>query len=663
MNVGRIVFFFEQKKIVGAVCLEVRDSRLHCLTEENREITLGANRIVQTSSQTLDPRLPREELVQRLRAVVERQKDLVGTLSVPELWELVVGEGEAFTLRELAELIFDSRISFDQEMALFRALAEDRVYFKQKGEHFLPRSPERVQEILLQAERAAEEEREIEEAGRWLAAIWAGEREPPPPSGPKIVSLLKEMALFGAEAPELAKVRDLLQRAKISPEAVFDLLVRLGEWQEDENLHLLRHQIPFPFPEAVQREAEQVMAVTAPALLREVPGREDLTSLPILTIDSESTRDIDDALSLERLGNEFQVGIHITDVAGPLDGRREIFQEAMARGTSIYLPDQRIPMIPPALSEGICSLVAGEPREALSLLVVLDAEGRIREQRITPSLVRVRRRLSYDSADRLMEDGDEELTALKRLAERLAQRRMAQGAFFIPRPERIVRVSREKEICILRRDRESPSQKVVSEFMILANSLFALFFKEKIIPAIYRGQMEPREKIPPMVNFDPLQAYRLRRIMNRVEIGTRPLRHAGLGVEAYLTITSPIRRFYDLLMEQQILRFLRGEAPIPEEELEEIIARVGPALSRVGVVQELTERYWILRYLEKRIGSTTPAVILDRFPHKHLVHLSEFLLEIEMPPPAGHDLVPGDQVLMRVEKVNARAGIIKISPL
>jgi exoribonuclease-2 len=198
--------------------------------------------------------------------------------------------------------------------------------------------------------------------------------------------------------------------------------------------------------------------------------------------------------------------------------------------------------------------------------------------------------------------------------------------------------------------------------MILANYLGALFLKEKGIPAIYRSQAEPRDKIPPIDKFDPLQAYRLRRIMNRVEVSTRPLRHAGLGAEAYLTLTSPIRRFYDLLIEQQILGVLRGGLVLSGEQLGEIITQVGPAISKVGLVEELTEQYWILRYLEKRIGSTTTAVVLDRFPTRYLVHLNEYLLEIDMAATSGLDFVPGDQILVRVEKAHARSGVLKIAP-
>jgi exoribonuclease-2 len=151
--------------------------------------------------------------------------------------------------------------------------------------------------------------------------------------------------------------------------------------------------------------------------------------------------------------------------------------------------------------------------------------------------------------------------------------------------------------------------------------------------------------------------------MNRVEISTRPQRHAGLGVEAYLTLTSPIRRFYDLLAEHQILGALRGTPVWTQEQLEAIIARVGPALSKVGLVEELTERYWIMRYLEKKVGSTTTAVVLDRFPNRYLIHLEEYLLEVDMPATPGKDFVPGDQVLVRVEKANARSGILKIMPV
>ncbi len=662
MEVGRVVEFFENKKILCAVCLDLKESKYFLLTEENRETTLGPNRIAHISHHKLKITQPRDILVEELKKIAARQKELMVSVSIPELWEVVQGEGEEFSLRELTELVFGSQAAGDHEMAVFRALAEDRIYFKQKGEVFEARTPEKAEQISLQIRREAEQEKEMEEAVAWLAEAAAGRPVPPFAHREKVVALLKDMALLGSEAPDYNRGKALLQKAHLaSPEAPFDLLVRLGEWDEDENLFLLRYQIPQAFPDKVLEEVEQVLAHSNNGY-NSRPLDRDLTSLSLFTIDSEFTRDIDDALSLEGTGKDFQLGVHITDVVTFLDEYREIFQEAMSRGTSIYLPDQRIPMISPLLSEGLCSLIAGEKRRALSFLVRMDGEGNVLDYEIVPSLVRVERRLSYEGVDRMLADGDEEFVFLHEMAGHLARRRKESGAFFIPRPERVIRVSREKEIQIFKRDRESPSQKMVSEFMILANSLAARFLKERGIPAVYRSQMEPRETVPPMEKFDPLQAHRLRRIMNRVEVSTRPARHSGLGAEAYVTLTSPIRRFYDLLIEQQILGALRGEAILPEREVDRIITAVGPIMSKVGHVEDLTEQYWIMRYLEKRIGSTTTGVVLDRFPNRYLVHLNEFMLDVEMPM-TDRGFVAGDQLLVRIEKAHARSGVLRIAPV
>jgi exoribonuclease-2 len=663
MEIGKIALFFEQRKILCAVCVDAKANKYHLLSEENREITLSPNRIVQVSPYSVDIRRPREALVELLKEIVKNQTTLMQTFSVKELWELVVGEGRGFTPPELAEMVFCPPLSWDQEMALFRALFEDRIYFKQKGDFFEARALEIVDQIFRQIERETEEKRKIQEGSAWLARIMSGEAGIEPATKEEVIALLKEMAIYGAEAPNLEKGKALLQGTGISsPGDSFAILVRLKEWDEDENLFLQRHQISQNFPRPVLEEAEEILAKVSKGIPCQ-PSDRDLTFLHPLTIDSEYTRDIDDALSLEGGQGKVQVGIHIADVATFLDGYSDIFGEAMTRGTSIYLPDQRIPMIPPALAEGICSLVVGEKRRALSFLVHLDEEARVQDYQILPSLIQVERRLSYETTDLLLEEMDEELCVLQKLAEKLFQRRMGLGALFIPRPERVIRVNREKEISFFKRNRESSSQKMVAEFMILANRLAALFLKEKGIPAVYRGQMDPREKVPPMPTFDPLLAYRLRRILNRGEISTRPMKHAGLGTEAYVTLTSPIRRFYDLLVERQILGYLRGIPILPPSELEKIITEVGPTLSKVGLVEELSEQYWIFRYLEKRIGSTTPAVILDRFPHRYLIYLEEYLMEWDMSATGLREFVPGDQVLVRVDRVHARSGTLKIVPV
>ena len=132
MEPGTVVVFFEQKKILLAVCLEVKGNKAHLLSEENRELTLGFNRIVHASPSKLNLISPRETLLERLKAAEVRQRELMESFSVRDLWELVWEERREFGLHELAELAFPPPVPFDQEMALFRALFEDHLYFKQK---------------------------------------------------------------------------------------------------------------------------------------------------------------------------------------------------------------------------------------------------------------------------------------------------------------------------------------------------------------------------------------------------------------------------------------------------------------------------------------------------------------------------------------------------
>jgi len=177
MELGKVVAFFEQKKVLCAVCLEIKENRVHLLSEENRELTLGANRIVHVSSSSFKPQLPRETLVENLKKIVEKQKALAREVALAELWEVLCGEERGFSLREMTELVFPASPTSDHELAVLRVLFEDRLYFKQKGDLYEPRSPEKVEEIVRQFQRQAEEEREMKEAAVWLAGVFAKERQ------------------------------------------------------------------------------------------------------------------------------------------------------------------------------------------------------------------------------------------------------------------------------------------------------------------------------------------------------------------------------------------------------------------------------------------------------------------------------------------------------
>jgi exoribonuclease-2 len=294
------------------------------------------------------------------------------------------------------------------------------------------------------------------------------------------------------------------------------------------------------------------------------------------------------------------------------------------------------------------------------MLVTLTPEGEIVDYQITPSLIRVAERLTYDAADARI-GREPRLTQGFEIAQRLRQSRFDSGAIVLPIPQVDLFVDRDKQITMRLVDREAPSQILVSEFMILANSLVGQFCAQRQIPIVYRGQAAPRETFPTSLTYDPVLHYRQQRAMNPARIGLEPTRHSSLGLDMYTTFTSPLRRYVDLLSHRQLHAYLEhGEPLYNDERLKTILAEVETALSRAGMVEHDRRRYWLLRYLGQRLGEVFTGIVLDRFPRNYLVLLPEVMQEIDVPV-GGKELAPGDQVKVRIETVQPRTGTLKVT--
>ena len=390
-----------------------------------------------------------------------------------------------------------------------------------------------------------------------------------------------------------------------------------------------------------------------------------MTFLPCFSIDYETTRDVDDALSLEKKDDTtFRVGIHITDVAEILPVDSLINEEAFERGETIYLPEGKISMIPLMLSEDLCSLVAARQRPAISILADLDRDGNLFGFEIVPTIIEIKERFAYSEVDRML-GSDERFSLLLALSQGLRRKRIEQGALILSIPEIMVRVNRDKTILVEKREKETASQTIVSEFMILANWLSARFFKERGVPAIYRSQLEPRELIDSAPDRVPqlLLNYRQRRLLSRAEIGTDPQCHSTLGLDCYTTMTSPIRKYMDLVIQRQLKSVLNGSQPeYSEEELKRIITELESTQNRIKMVEQQRLRYWLLRYLERMIGEKVTAMVLDRNHRGYLLLLTDYLLEVN-PSIPNRELQPGDEIMVRVEKVDPRLEILRVSPV
>jgi exoribonuclease-2 len=663
MQPGIIVTFFDKDKLTCGICLACKGNKLHLLSEQNRQLNLNLNRVIHQSGKPLNLNLSNDELLNHLKKTIHAAEQLIEDIDTEELWNLLHDEGEQFELPALAELVFGTHPSSEQLEATLRALLADKVHFKFKSGVFAVHPPEKVEQILTKLDRDAQREKELEEGSTWIRKVWDGVSVEDPPGKDLHLKLLRELAVFGSEAPEYQKGKQLLKRAQINhTDAPFQLLVKLGEMAEDENLLLPRYGIPTEWTPEAEREAEDINCTFSPQALSAMDTHRDMTGLEVFTIDSETTKDIDDAVSLEISGSTYRVGIHIADVANYLVSESHLDMDASERMTSIYLPEGKIPMLPPLLSEGVFSLTEGQPRVAISVMVDFDSSHEVQTFSIIPSVIKVGRRYTYTQSDDLIKC-DRNLSLLFEIASNLRKRRLKEGALILPIPEVIVKVDGSGTIQVSRRERETPSEVIISELMILTNWLCAGFLNNKGVPLIYRVQPEPKELLEGAGGDDLFINYRQRRLLSRMVLSTTPGNHNSLGLTPYSTFTSPIRRYLDLIVQRQLRSaLLDHEKSYSEEDLKSVIVDTEMNQSRINLLQDQRQKYWLLKYLQDKVGETLTALVVRKMVNRTELLLSDYLFETSIPSSSADSLTPGTTITVKLEQALPRSGVIRVAP-
>jgi exoribonuclease-2 len=267
---------------------------------------------------------------------------------------------------------------------------------------------------------------------------------------------------------------------------------------------------------------------------------------------------------------------HFVQKGGPVD------LEAQRRGSSIYMADQKISMLPTSLAEGLCSLKAGEIRPAISTMIDLTHGLDILRYRLFPSYVQVKEQRTYFDVN-LSADQDQKVMQLRSIARKFRESRLAAGAVHISVPEINLWIGDTGEVNLNRVNRESPGRMLVAEIMIMANWLMARFLAEHRMPAVFRSQPEPRERLYRGEDGTLFQHWMQRRLLNRFVLGHAPEKHSGLGLNAYVTATSPIRKYFDLVTQRQVRAVLGLEEPYSTEDIDAIIQALEPPMSRVSV--------------------------------------------------------------------------------
>lgn len=415
------------------------------------------------------------------------------------------------------------------------------------------------------------------------------------------------------------------------------------------------YDLPVEFPEKVMNQAERV-----PEEINEADkiGRKDLRDWQMVTIDGEDAKDLDDAISITREGDHYILGVHIADVANYVQERSALDREALSRGTSVYLVDRVIPMLPHKLSNGICSLNAGVERLALSCIMTVDQKGTVIDHEIAETVIRVDERMTYTSVKKILTDHDKEeakkykslvpmFERMQELAGILREKRHKRGSIDFDFPEtKMVLDENGRPVEIKPYDR-NVATKIIEDFMLLANETVAEDFFWQELPFVYRTHEAPdEEKIKKLATFinnfgysmhiganevrpkevqkllakvegspeEPLISRLALRSMKRASYTPENTGHFGLAAPYYTHFTSPIRRYPDLQIHRIIKDNLRGR--MKQERLEHyqnILPEVTKHASDMERRAEEAERETIklkkVEYMSERIGETFMGVI------------------------------------------------------
>ncbi len=586
--------------------------------------------------------------------------------SLEVAWEIL--EGESVDPAGMAMLLFSQQTPVFC-YAAYCLLSEDKLYFKQKGDRYEPRSSAQVAELKHQANVEAQRSQEAQNFQNRIQQALEGESVEWQSSDRVRLEALERVAVLGDEATHRTPALELLTALGRSEtaEAALQLLVELGLWSPHENLFLRRSQVPIQFS---SKASEMSASRLSSPPLDAHPNRLDLTHLKVYTIDDESTREIDDGLSVESLADGRQrLWIHIADPSRWVEPGDDLDLEARRRCTTIYLPTGMIPMFPPELGTGPMSLTQGKVCSALSFGVILDETGEVENYQIQVSLVKPTYRLTYEDVDEILQLGvqaEPELEAIATWSKRRSSWRQSQGAISIHMPESSIKV-KDDEITIEVLE-DSVSRSLVAEMMILAGEVAGRYGEAHSLPLPFRGQPQP--ELPPEGELLQLPAgfvrdYAIRRCMPRSEVSITPVRHASLGLATYTQVTSPIRRYADLLAHFQIKAHLRGETlPFSTESIQELIQVLSNTAYESMLVERQTNRYWALEYLRRRPQEIWQSLVL-RWLREHenlgLVLLEELGLEVAMH--FSRPIEVGERLDVKVTYADPRQDIIRLTEM
>jgi len=536
-------------------------------------------------------------------------------------------EAESLPLQEITEWLFDD---FTPQSAWYVYLmSEDGLYFYWNKDLLVLRTPEQIKSIEKQRHDKALEEESLNRCIKNLENnLFDGED----------ISWINEVEQVALNQSKHSKVMSALS-IENTPENAHSLLLRVNYWSEINNPYPQRNKI---YPDE-DLEFDLFKA-----------ERKDLTHLTCLAIDNSYSSDADDAISID--GD--RVWIHIADVASFVDVDSNLDMFARKRASNLYLPDQIFHMLPPSLSEA-CSLGAGDLSNAVSIGFVLN-KFEIKNIQIHLSQIKVIK-MSYEMADQEM-SSNKTLAALNKIARAHKAHRDANGAIQLNLPNTDIKLNENKVLIFPQEDSES--RELVSEMMILAGRVIAEFSVENSISMPYLSQETGNfsdEIIKNIKKLSPSKAFEAARGFNRSKLSVKHSIHSGLGLEAYLRVTSPMRRYLDLLVQQQLVRFINKSDLLNDSDIKERIKAVNASVSKVNKTTRQSVEHYRCVYFKQNKKWEGEGVIVEIKGQKASVLIPELAMITQIKFKSKVDLE--QRIKLEVISINLFERSIDFKPL
>lgn len=645
-----LVLYRKRREPTLAVVRSSNGKEINIINEEGKQSTISSEKIIYRSGIIFDKIDDTNYLRSEFRNLRQKLRNNMSSRNIKPLWESVKDTGRELAFEELIGLYEGTnKLSKEDKLQLFWTIDKERDYFKRNKDGYIPNTRAEVNFAILKKERERLNDLERERAVEWAKSVIDEDRRINPPEGldtDHYVNLVIEYVTSDHSTPQSKESKRFISETGIrTEEEAIAFLQKLGVCGKDDDDVSLRLKSYEDYGSRVIRQSENILNNEYD--LDHLPTYNDS---PVYSIDDEDTEDIDDAISYEETDKGYKIGIHITNVGFFIEKRTDLDRDAMLRGESVYLPEKTINMLPPDLVYKKLSLFEDSYKPTLSLFVDIDKDFNIVDYEFKKSKITVDRNLTYTYAEKIFSEENWGIN-LKKLAMNLRQKRIENNAFLLQLPDFKFDIDENGNVTLIKNYMDTVPHIVISELMILINYLAADILRKNNIPCIYRTQTEEvSEEARQLDRRDPLYPVKILKYLKPSRLSISPSRHSSLGLDYYTQISSPIRRYLDIVVQRQITCYLDGNGTCySENELENIIEHTGTGMIDRRFAQKNRKKYWIFKYLGNNRDELEGYVssVNDR---KINIYFPDILMELPISKPA-QTLTEGDRVLVTIKDV------------